>query len=229
LDGILVITGQRSGAGHLFALLENLPEIAARDDLFPETLRDAPGRIDLAEIEARAELKRVIALKATTSIPREMVEQDILSRPGMRAMFVVRRQIDAYVSLAKATAMDVWRDADTSGIKVKLDIDRFARWLDDETDWYAHWIAWLEKRHYPTPTLRYETHLMVPPESALRRFVAAAAQVGISLKVPAALPHAGLKQQDLGKAAAFKVANWPEFSKALIERGLEKRAFGYPI
>ena len=70
---------------------------------------------------------------------------------------------------------------------------------------------------------------MVPPEAALRRFVAAAAQVGISLKVPPSLPHPGLKRQDLGKAAAFKVANWPVFSKALIERGLEKRAFGYPI
>ena len=28
---------------------------------------------------------------------------------------------------------------------------------------------------------------------------------------------------------AFKVKNWPEFSKALSERGIEKRAFGYPI
>ena len=68
-----------------------------------------------------------------------------------------------------------------------------------------------------------------PPEAVLRRFASAAAQVGITVRVPSDLPHPGLVKQDRETAAAFRVKNWPEFSKALVERDIEKRAFGYPI
>ena len=49
--------------------------------------------------------------------------------------------------------------------------------------------------------------------------------------MPATLAwHEGLVlKQDREKAAAFRVRNWSEFSKALGEKGIEKRAFGYPI
>jgi LPS sulfotransferase NodH len=229
MDGVLVITGQRSGAGHLFALMRNLTEVAPRDDLLRGSITDAGGLIGLAEFEASASHRRVLALRAVSTIAPEIVERDILGRHGMRAVFVVRRQIDAYVSLAMATALGVWRDRDTSGVRVKLDFDHFAGWLEAEERWYAHWQSWLEKRSFPTPILRYETHLSVAPDSVLRRFASAAAQVGISLKVPNTLPFAGLTRQDSRRAVAFKVRNWPEFSRALIGRGIEKRAFGYPI
>ena len=48
----------------------------------------------------------------------------MLGRSGMRAIFVIRRQIDAYVSLAKAMAMDAWRDTDLTPVKVKLDFEK---------------------------------------------------------------------------------------------------------
>ena len=147
----------------------------------------------------------------------------------MRAILVVRRQIDTYVSLAKATALDAWRETDLTPVKVKLDPQRFSTWLDEQENWYAHWKAWLERRAFPLPILRYETHLSVPADAVLRRFAATAAQVGITLRVPPALPFTGLKKQDREKAVALKVKNWPEFSRALTELGIEKRAFGYPI
>ncbi len=229
MDGITVITGPRSGAGHLFALLKNFEAVAPSDGLFADGVQDAAGKIDLAELEARAERKTLLVLKATSALPREMVERDLLGRSGMRALFVVRRQIDAYVSLAKATALDAFRDTDLTPVKVKLDAARFARWLDEQEAWYAHWSAWLEKRAFPLPILRYETHLSVPAESVLRRFASAAGQLGITLKVPATLPFTGLVKQDRERAAAHRVKNWPEFSRALGEMGIEKRAFGYPL
>jgi hypothetical protein len=147
----------------------------------------------------------------------------------MRAVIVLRRQIDAYVSLAKATALNAFRDRDLTGVKVKLDVEHFAGWLRDEEDWYGHWQDWLLRRSFPVPILRYESHLTVPPESALRRFASAAAQVGLTVRVPGTLPHAGLTKQDRETVAASRVKNWSDFSKALVERGIEKRAFGYPI
>lgn len=229
MDGITVITGPRTGAGHLFALLENFEAVAPGGGLLAETTQDASGRLDLFELEARAAGRSLIVLKATSALSREFVEREMLGRPGMRAIFVVRRMIDSYVSLAKATALDAWRDVDLTPVKVKLDAERFARWLEGQEAWFGHWKAWLERRGLPLPILRYETHLSVPPESVLRRFQAAAGQVGISVRMPLSFPHTGLTRQDREKAVAFKVRNWPEFSRLLGEMGLERRAFGYPI
>ena len=229
MDGVTVITGPRTGAGHLFALLRNFEAVAPSDGLFADGHQDASGKIDRFELEAAAERKNVIVLKATSALPREVMERDLLGRPGMRSIFVVRRMIDTYVSLAKATALGAWRGTDLTPVKVKLDAGRFATWLDEQQTWYGLWTDWLQRRAYPVPIIRYETHLAVPVESVLRRFQATVAQVGISLRMPLSFPHDGLTRQDREKAVALKVKNWPEFSKALTERGIEKRAFGYPI
>jgi len=229
MDGVTVITGPRTGAGHLFALLPNFEAVAPSNGLFADGHQDASGKIDLLELEARAERKTLIVLRATSALPRDVVERDLLARPGMRTIFVVRRLIDTYVSLVKATALDAWRGTDLTPVKVKLDAGRFATWLDEQQAWYGHWTDWLQRRAYPVPIIRYETHLTVPVESVLRRFQATVGQVGISLRMPLSFPHEGLVRQDREKAVAFKVKNWPEFSKALTDRGIEKRAFGYPI
>jgi hypothetical protein len=229
VDGVTIITGPRTGAGHLFALLDNFEAVASRGGLFASGHSEVATLIDTAQTEARSAHKSLLVLKATSAMPRELVERDLLGRIGMRAIFVVRRQIDAYVSLAKATALNAFRDADLTTVKVKLDAAHFATWLDEQEGWYQHWKGWLERRSFPVPVLRYETHIDVPPESVLRRFASAVAQVGLTLRVPSSLSHPGLVKQDRERAAAFRVKNWSEFSKALIERDIEKRAFGYPI
>lgn len=229
MDGVTLITGPRSGAGHLLALLRNIEAVAARDGLFAAESDNLGAQMDAAEAAARAAGHSLLVLKATSALPRDMVERELLNRPGMRAIVVVRRQIDAYVSLAKASALGAFRDTDLTHVKVKLDPGHFAGWLDEQEDWYAHWQEWLLRRSFPVPILRYETHLAVPAESALRRFAAAVSQVGLTVRVPADLPHAGLVRQDRETAAASRVRNWSDFSRGLVERGIEKRAFGYPI
>lgn len=230
MDAVTVITGRRTGAGHLLALTRNFEAVALRDGLFADSSDDVADRIRLAESDAQAEGKSLLLLKATSAMPRETLEQDILNRRDMRAVFVVRRSIDTYVSLAKARPLNAWRDTDLTGVKVKLDAGHFLSWMEEQDAWYAHWRLWLERRSFPVPVLRYETHIQgLPPDTVLRRFAAAVAQVGLTLRVPPALPHPGLVKQDREKTVAFKVKNWPDFSKGLVERGIEKRAFGYPL
>jgi hypothetical protein len=79
------------------------------------------------------------------------------------------------------------------------------------------------------PIIRYETQLTVPADSVLRHFVTTVAQVGITLRMPVNLSFDGLTRQDREKVVAFKVKNWPDFSRAIGAMGIEKRAFGYPI
>lgn len=229
MDAVTVITGPRTGAGHLFALTRNFEAVAARDGLFAG-YDDVPAQIDRAEAEAQAEGKSLLLLKATSAMPRDVLERDVLNRHGMRAIFVVRRHVDTYVSLAKAKPLGAWRDTDLTKVKVKLDPGHFQGWMDEQDAWFGHWKIWLERRSFPVPILRYETQIVgLPHDTVLRRFASAVAQVGLTLRVPPALAHEGLVKQDREKTVAFKVKNWPDFSKGLTERGIEKRAFGYPL
>jgi hypothetical protein len=230
MNAITIITGRRSGAGHVLALLNSLDSVAVRADLLLDPNADIAAEVEAAEAEALAAGKELLILRATPALPRELMEGALLDRPGMRAIFVVRRQVDAYVSLAKATALGAWRDTDLTNVKVKLDAAQFAEWLDAQDEWHRHWKAWLERRAFPAPVLRYETGIVdVPGDTVLRRFASAASQLGITIRVPPGLAPAGLTKQDKQRTVAFKVRNWPDFSRGLGERGIEKRAFGYPI
>jgi len=133
MDGVTVITGPRTGAGHLFALLRNFEAVAPSDGLFADGAQDASGKIDLFELEARAELKSLIVLKATSALPREVVERDLLGRPGMRTIFVVRRLIDTNPALQRLDVQWIrsWQDHPTY-------IESFVRSIEREL---AHFSA----------------------------------------------------------------------------------------
>lgn len=232
LDTLCLITGPRSGANHLMSLGDNLAELKTLPELFASLAeRIEPDNVlERAAAEAQAGRKRVLAFKLWhDTLEAETVERLVLTRPGVRVIFVVRRQIDAYVSWCKAIKLGQWQGVDTSELRLSLDADDFALWLDAQERWYYRWRNWLSRRFLPCPILRYETDIDQPPEWALRRFSAAAAQVGVTLRVPAALTSTGLVKQDRIKAVADKVDNWSVFSKAIVAGGLEKRAFGYPI
>lgn len=232
LDSLCLITGPRTGANQLMQLGGNFAELKSFPDLFGSLAeRIEPDHVlDQAAADTRAEHKRVLVFKLWhDTLEAETVEQLVLSRPGMRTIFVLRRQIDAYVSWCKAISVHKWQGVDTSAIRLTLDIADFAAWMEAQERWYDRWRNWLNRRFLPCPMLRYETDIDQPPEWALRRFASAAAQVGVTLRVPAALPVAGLVKQDRVKAAADKVDNWPAFSRELVAQGLEKRAFGYPV
>jgi hypothetical protein len=193
--------------------------------------REKPAAwLDVLEQAARTLGKRVMSFKLHHHhLPPEPIEREIMPRSGLRAVFVVRKQIDSYVSWRKATELGKWQGVDTTGIRLTLDPDRFQGWLVQQEQWYQHWKAYLERRFLPVPVLRYETDIDQPPERALKRFAAAAAQVGITLRPPATLTHAGLERQDKARSLADKVSNWAEFSREIFARGLERRAFGYPL
>ncbi|MDB5541623.1 MAG: hypothetical protein JWQ89_3350 [Devosia sp.] len=232
LDTICLITGPRTGANHLMSLGDNLAELKTFPDLFESLAEriEPDSVLERAAAEAQAGRKRVLAFKLWhDTLEAETVERMVLSRPGVRVIFVVRRQIDAYVSWCKAIELGQWQGVDTSALQLTLDADDFALWLDAQERWYDRWRNWLNRRFLPCPILRYETDIDQPAEWALKRFASAAAQVGVTLRVPAALHFTGLVKQDRVRAAADKADNWPAFSKAIVARGLEKRAFGYPV
>ena len=186
--------------------------------------------LEALEAAAISQGKRVISFKLfRNNLPVDRIEQQIMTRPGLRIILVVRKQIDSYISWRKATTLGIWQGADTTGMPLELDADRFQGWLVQQEQWFAHWKSWFERRFMPVPVLRYETDIDQPVERTLKRFATAAAQVGITLRVPSVVTHQGLERQDRAKALADKVGNWAEFSREIFARGLERRTFGYPI
>ncbi|MDP1732381.1 MAG: hypothetical protein Q8L54_14645 [Devosia sp.] len=198
--------------------------------LIAYTRENPSGWLDAVEAAAKAQGKRVMSFKLFRhNLPVETIEREIMPRTGVRVMMVVRRQIDSYVSWRKAVELGKWQDVDTTGIRLTLDPDSFAEWLDAQERWYDHWRNYLNRRFLPCPVLRYESDIdQQPAEAVLRRFAGAAAQLGITLKVPGAIATRGLQRQDRARNIGDKVRNWSEFSREVFKRGLEKRAFGYP-
>lgn len=232
LDTVCLVTSPRTGANHLLSLCDNLAEAQSFPQLF-ETLAErlAPEAAMAAATEAtRAAGKRVMLFKLWHDmLPLEQAIGTLADRPGVRLVLVMRRQIDAYISWCKAIELGQWQGVDTSDLKLRASIDDFIAFMEAQETWFAHWQAWLGRRYLPIPVLRYETDIDQPPEWALKRLSSAAAQVGITLRVPATLTPSGFVKQDRVKAAADKLSNWPQFSRDLTLRGLEKRAFGYPL
>ena len=231
LDTVCLVSSPRTGANQLLSLCDNLAEAQSFPHLF-ETLAerlDPETTITTATEATRAGGRRVMAFKLWhDTLPLDEAVR-VADRPGVRLVLVMRRQIDAYLSWCKAIELGQWHDVDTSGLKLNASIDDFIAFMEAQERWFAHWQAWLARRYLPVPILRYETDIDQPPEWALKRLSAAAAQVGITLRVPATLASTGLMKQDRVKAAADKLGNWPQFSRELTARGLEKRAFGYPL
>jgi hypothetical protein len=232
LDTVCLISSPRTGASHLLSLCDNLAEAQTFPQLFePLGERLAPEAAMGAATEAtRAAGKRVMLFRLWHDmLSLEEAISAVADRRGVRMVLVMRRQIDAYISWCKGIELGQWQGVDTSEMKLRASIDDFVAFMEAQEAWFAHWNGWLSRRYLPVPVLRYETDIDQPPEWALKRLVAAAGQVGITLRVPARLASSGLVKQDRVRAAADKLSNWPQFSRELTARGLEKRAFGYPL
>jgi hypothetical protein len=258
LDSICLITGPKTGATQLCEALRNFGELAAYGDVFgPDGVgsveRDdwpllrrltgvdfveakdfrlsmhAQGQptawLDALEEVASFRGRRVMSFQLERNdLEVEVTEEKILGRHGLRAILVVRKQIDSYVAMRAAEEQLAGRSG-----PVALDPDRFEAWLDAQERWYEHWRTYLGRRFLPCPVLRYETDIDQPVDRVLKRFAGAAAQLGITLKPPAVITNPGPERPGGSTSMVEKVSNWPAFSRELLSRGIERRAFGYPL
>lgn len=187
--------------------------------------------LDALEAAAAEADRRVMAFPLFSGeLPLEVAEQEVMARPGLRVLLLVRRQIDSFVAWRKAATLAQLPEAGRIGVRLKLNPDDFCRWMDAQELWYAHWREYLKRRFLPSPMLRYESDIdRQPADAVLRRFAAAAAQVGITVRPPAIGSGGDAPPALRVRNVAEDVRNWTEFSAEIFRRGLEKRAFGYPI
>jgi len=229
--------GDRAGGvdAARFPLLRRLTGIAfadARDIRLAEFIRARPAAwLDVLEIVARDAGKRVMAFALHhDDLEPWLVEREIMARAGLRVVLVMRRQVDSFVAWRRAAALAQLCDSGTVGLRLKLQPDDFCLWMEAQERWYGLWRDYLRRRSLPCPVLRFESDIdRQPPAAVQRRFAAAAAQLGVTLRPPAPAAGRDVPPPVRVGALAGDVRNWTAFSAEIFRRGLEKRAFGYPL
>ena len=204
-----------------------------RDARIAEFAREKPAAwLDALEEAARGRGKRIMSFSLLRGdLANDVIEREVATRARLRLVMVVRKQIDSFVSWRRSVELAKWQSVGVNAdrLRLKLEVEGFERWLDAQEQWFEHWRAYLTRRFLPCPVLRYEVDIDQPADRVLRRFAAAAGQVGIALRLPTTIEERGNELRDSDTGLADRVANWAEFNRAIFARGLERRAFGYPI
>lgn len=190
-----------------------------------------PGAfIDIVAQAASRQRKQAYCFKIfEDQLDWHKIETDILARPQMHLVLLVRTALDAYVSLQKAALTQHWMSLDTTNVAVTLDAEAFAAWLVQKRTWYRHWLDWATRQGRPSIVLSYENDVDHPLPVVLGRFATTARKLGIKLTQPSIIQNPGLHRQDRNSTVESRVQNWPEFAAALKRLGLDKEAFRHPI
>lgn len=204
---------------------------STHDPVLHARAREKPGAfLEVIEEAARRRGKRAYCFKLfEDQLSRNEIEDQVLSRPGMHPVLLVRRSVDTFISLAKATSTDQWMTRDTTGLQVALDVEEFASWLAEQRNWYGHWLSRARRRGEKPVVLSYEEDIDQPARMVLRRFARMSVSLGINLRPPLLLTNRGLNRQDRNTDPSERVANWAEFIEGLDRHGLREAAFGYPL
>jgi hypothetical protein len=204
LDVICLIAAPRAGTERLCEVLEHFGDLAS--------FRGADESLAALESTALGRGRRVMSFPLFEG---DLRADELADRPSTRFILVVRKQIDAYLDLLC-----------TEGAP-NLDAGSLGEWLTAQERWYGRWRTLLARRGLPAPVLRYESDIEQPAERLMRRFSAAASQLGIVLKLPTAFPDLPLPARPAPPAE--RVGNWTAFTKDIFAHGLERRAYGYPL
>lgn len=236
----LEATGELFNKQDVFGIGQMLPELRKAtglpiprlgDQMVKAYARGNPGGfLGAMEQAVRQKGKRAYCFKVfEDQLSREAIETQVLSRPGMRQVLLVRRALDSYVSLRKAESLDEWVGRDTTASPIALDAEAFAAWLETQGAWYGHWLARAKARGERPTVLSYEHDIDRPTPVVLWRFRRTARHSGIRLRMPLWPRKRGLARQDRTGDIQARIANWPEFSAGLERLRLSEAAFGYPL
>lgn len=202
---------------------------AATAPEFVEAVRADPSRtIDVLDsLRQQAGVTCFVFKVFPDHLDWPVVRRAILARHDVVPIFIVRRVIDQYISFQKAMASGVWRDTDTTNVKVDLSADHFQKWLNNRRRWYDEHRRFLDLIGQPYETLRYEDDIDAKPGVAVARFRQAAKSLGIPLADLDAPVAGGMERQDRAASPDDKVSNWPAFESELRSRGLLDNAMGH--
>ncbi|WP_159087050.1 radical SAM/SPASM domain-containing protein [Loktanella sp. Alg231-35] len=195
-----------------------------------------PRLIDFARSQPAAmlsQLTEVAAQNARTALslkvfPGHFQHDDdleaLVSDPDLVPIILRRQPLAAYASLLQARKMQVWKGADTTGLRVPFEISHFQSWYRIHADWYrALGIAFAQQNQSPL-VLEYEAFSQLSPVQIRNNLARHLQDRGLKT-VPISDIQTDLNRQDRTQNV-FDRFEYPEHVKrSLYDAGYFFRAF----
>ena len=87
--------------------------------------------MDLCQnLEVPTEVKFLSSKLLWGHLPAHVIEREILPRPEVVTVCIVRDPIEGFISSTKAKAFGMWRDVDTTDFKPTLEVGEFEKWVN---------------------------------------------------------------------------------------------------
>ena len=190
------------------ALLRLLQDLNARKGKSAIVFKIFPGQMDTASIHT-----------------------EILNEFACVPVILMRQMLDSYISFKKALTTDRWTSADTTSVRVGLEVRELERWVKSHRAWFGHWDDHFRASGAVVPFLLYERDLNGrTPEEVLSKFSEFVGQTaGLTLKAPKRMKNIGLPRQDLATSVEAKVSNWEEFTSTPGAKLILESSRGYPV
>lgn len=167
METLVIIGIERTGTNYLCSLLNHLPQVESRFELFANVaaISLGPSEIELLSQEAnqsfsdktdpalvqfmKENIPMVLSILRGQLLPKRKVLSFKVFREHLpnsemidlvkhhRVIFVTRRVIDTYISFMKALRTEVWINHDTTELKPTLNINHFTYWYKESLEYYT--------------------------------------------------------------------------------------------
>lgn len=157
----------------------------------PEVLLDVLDTIDRARVAHSFKL-------FPDHLSFDKIEHNIVRRPNIHFIFVLRHPVDSFISNVKAKMLGQHLGVDTTQLRVRLDPIQFAHAVRHWRMWYEKTSALVAASGRPSSVLYCETDINHPTPECYEHIRAAAVRCGISPSAftPPLARLVGLERQD---------------------------------
>lgn len=241
---VCILGMSRTGSSHLIRLLRNCGELNVKGELFhirsvgPLTgadkakLAQASGG-KTASPKAMCEWRRrnprqtmdvlyesghrrpLVFKLFWDHLAKEVVADEILSRPDIGYMLLRRRPIDCYISKMKAAIVGAHEEINTTTIRPVLEPKPFIFWVRQVKDWYEWLDEEIRRRALPCFPLSFEQH--IENRTAQETLFELQRRLEALGCPPISMPQTceGRARQDREADYRRRVANWQDFEADL--------------
>lgn len=155
--------------------------------------------------------------------------EQILARPNLRVIFLLRRRIDRHISLQKGRIVKNYINADTTAVLPEFDVADFLDAAMANDLGMDQFLQAVQAASKPFAVLEYDRDINIPDEFRSLRVAKALENIGVLAKFTPHTPPNWIKKQDTNPDWRDKVANGFLAAASLAGLGLLEYAQSAPL
>jgi hypothetical protein len=144
----------------------------------------------------------------------EVIESEIINRPEINVVYLLRNPISTFISLTKARRSEVWNGVDQTDFKPNLEVEEWVNWLKHR----EQFIDFIKTNHSKTSQVIFY-------ENILSQNLLDHRKLAKKLRKLQNFPHieteSRIRKQDNLRRPTDRVGNWREFKKEIQIKNLQ--------